>query len=172
MTRISPWSSQHKWASLSEQDLPFHLKTAVLPKLTETMSLASPHLPNSNSSSRCQPTHDRHPHERFKVRGSRHLPLSTPWLHQGCDSPPHPGELRPAPLSSMWPRKLGLAHTHTNKHTKNRKGPTHAVWYDPFLTQSPAAKREEKTLSLGGHHGTTIPQTELFSPTVTSPTCS
>ena len=48
-------------ASTSGQDLPFHLKTAELPKFTETMSLASPHYPNSGSSSRCHPTHEFHP---------------------------------------------------------------------------------------------------------------
>ena len=25
---------------------------------------------------------------KVQVRSSRHIPLSTPWLHQGCDSPP------------------------------------------------------------------------------------
>ena len=41
-----------------------------------------------------------------------------------------------------------------------------------ILTQFPAATREEKYSPLGGHQGTTIRQTELFSATVTSPTCS
>ena len=36
------------------------LKTAKLPRLTETMSLATPHSPNSGSSPRCQPTHEFH----------------------------------------------------------------------------------------------------------------
>ena len=38
-----------------------HLKTAMLPKLTETKSLASPHSPNSGSPSQCQPTHQFRP---------------------------------------------------------------------------------------------------------------
>ena len=32
MTRMSPWPRQHKCPSLSEQDLPFHLKGAEVPK--------------------------------------------------------------------------------------------------------------------------------------------
>ena len=40
---------------------------------------------------------------KVQVRGSWHLSLSTPWLHQGCDSPPHIGLQWPAPLSSVWP---------------------------------------------------------------------
>ena len=38
------------------------------------------------------PTHTRLPSPvKVQVRGGRHLPLSTPWLHQGFDSPPHSG---------------------------------------------------------------------------------
>ena len=91
------------------------------------MSLACPHFPNRASSSLCQPTCDLGP------RSSRHIPLSTPWLHQGCDCPQLSREQWPAPPSS---------------------GPTavpcrrKSVWYDPLLTQSPAAEKCRKdTLS-------------------------
>ena len=40
----------------SGQDLPFHLKSAWVPKLTETMGFASPRSPNSGSLSLCHPT--------------------------------------------------------------------------------------------------------------------
>ena len=45
------------------------------------MSLASPHFPNNGSSSRCQPTRGMPSPIKVQVRSSRHLPLSTPWLH-------------------------------------------------------------------------------------------
>ena len=82
-----------------------HLKTAELPKLTETMSLASPHSPYSGSSSRCQPTHDLHPRT-------------------------------------------------------------------PSLPSLPLRKGKKRGSLLEGHPGTTKPQTVLFPPEVTSPTCS
>ena len=31
------------------------------------------------------------------------LRLSTPWLHQGCDSPPQTRQQRPAPHFALWP---------------------------------------------------------------------
>ena len=53
--------SQHERPSFLEQDLPFHLKSAWVPKLTETMSFASPRSPNSGSSSLCHPTYEDRP---------------------------------------------------------------------------------------------------------------
>ena len=39
------------------------------------------------------PTHTRIPSPvKVQVRGGWHLSLSTPRLHQGCDSPPHTGK--------------------------------------------------------------------------------
>ena len=40
---------------------------------------------------------------KVQVRGGRHLPLSTPRLHQGCDGPPHTFKQWPASPSSVWP---------------------------------------------------------------------
>ena len=40
---------------------------------------------------------------KVQVRGSRHLSLSTPRLHSGCDGPPYTFKQWPAPLSSVWP---------------------------------------------------------------------
>ena len=40
---------------------------------------------------------------KVQVRGGWHLPLCTPRLHQGCDSPPHTGKQWPTLLSSMRP---------------------------------------------------------------------
>ena len=39
-------------------DLPVHLKSAEVPKLTETMSFVSSLLPNRGSSSQCHPTRE------------------------------------------------------------------------------------------------------------------
>ena len=50
-----------KNATMAKTARRLHLKTAELPRLTETMSLASPHFPNNGSSSQCQPTHEFHP---------------------------------------------------------------------------------------------------------------
>ena len=55
-----PGSVQRR-TTLSGQDLPFHLKSAVDPKLTETMSFEHPVPPNSGSSSKCQPTRECNP---------------------------------------------------------------------------------------------------------------
>ena len=40
---------------------------------------------------------------KVQVRGGGNLLLSTPRVHQGCDSPPHTGKQWPTPLSSVWP---------------------------------------------------------------------
>ena len=150
---MSPWPRQHKLASLSGQNLPFHLKGAQVPKLTETMSFASPHSPNSGSSSQCQPTHERIPPPvKVQVRGSWHLPLSTPRLLCGPIARPRP-------------------HADEQKHEEHR-GTDHVVRHDAFFTQSPAAEREERTFPLSRHPGTTIHLTWLFSPTVSNPTLS
>ena len=50
------------------------------------------------------PTNTRVPSPiKVQVRSGWHLLLSTPRLHQGCDSPPHTGKQWPAPLSSVRP---------------------------------------------------------------------
>ena len=50
------------------------------------------------------PSYTRFPSPiKVQVRGSRHLSLSTPGLHQGCDSPPHTSKQRPAPPASVRP---------------------------------------------------------------------
>ena len=70
------------------------------------------------------PTHTRVPSPiKVQVRGSRHLPLSTPRLHQGSDSPPHTGQQWPAPLSSVWPQSGALPariRTRTRGITRDR----------------------------------------------------
>ena len=40
---------------------------------------------------------------KVQIRSRRHIPLSTPRLHQGCDSPPQTREQYPTPLSRVWP---------------------------------------------------------------------
>ena len=68
--RTSPWPSQHKWSSSSGQDRRLHLKTAEPPRLTETMSLASPDSPNRGSSSRCQSLGVRWPSTNLQAMAS------------------------------------------------------------------------------------------------------
>ena len=63
-------------------------------------------------------------------------------------------------------QKRCLARTHTNKYTRNHQGPT--TLCGPVSSYG----KGRKNSSLGGHHGTTISQALLFSPTWTSPTCS
>ena len=69
-----------------------------------SMSLASPHFSKQKIRRRGANLHTRMPSPtKVQVRGSWHLTLSTPWLHQVCDSPPHTGKQWPTPLSSTWP---------------------------------------------------------------------
>ena len=50
------------------------------------------------------PTNTRPPSPvKVQVRGGRHVPLSTPRLHQGCDGPPYTSKQWPAPLSRVRP---------------------------------------------------------------------
>ena len=92
-------------------------------------------------------TKDRREHVKVQVRGSRHFPLSTPRLHHGCDGPPHTGQQWPAPLSSVWPYSGALPWYEFEQVHEESQGTAHAVRYDPFFTQSPAAQREEKRFS-------------------------
>ena len=45
---------------------------------------------------------------KFKVRSSWHISLSTPWVHQGCDSPPQSSKQWPTPPASSWPDSCAL----------------------------------------------------------------
>ena len=40
---------------------------------------------------------------KSQIRSRRHIPLGTPRLHQGSDSPPQPRKQCPTPLSRVWP---------------------------------------------------------------------
>ena len=111
--------------------LPF--EGARLPQLTETMSFSTPH-PQTAAHHRCAILHAISFPVKAQVRGSWHLSLSTPWRNQGCDSPPHTGMQWPTPLSP---------YAYEQVHEESQ-GTAHAVWYDPFFSQSPAASRREK----------------------------
>ena len=77
------------------------LKSAVAPKLTETMSFRLSTLPKQRLII-AKPTNTRVPSPvNVQVRGSWHL--CTPRWHQGRDSPPHTGKQWPTLLSSMRP---------------------------------------------------------------------
>ena len=72
------------------------------------MSFASPHSPKQWLNI-AVPSHTRIPSPvKVQVRSSWHLSLSTRWLHQGCDRPPHTGKQWPAPLSSVRPSGWSL----------------------------------------------------------------
>ena len=76
------------------------------------------------------PTNTRVPSPvKVQVRGGR--PLHTP-SSNGQHRCPVCG-----PVAGPRPYEYEQAH-------KESKGTAHAVWYDPFLTQSPTASREEK----------------------------
>ena len=58
----------------------------------------------------------------------------------------------------------GHVHTHMNKCTRNHRGTAHAVSYDPFLSQSPAASRREKRFSpCRAPRNTHTPDLSVFS---------
>ena len=81
MTRTSPWPSQHKCPPSSGEDLRLHLKTVASPKLTETMSCASPTLPKQWFII-AVPSYIRRPSPiKVQVRSSNHVTFSTPGLH-------------------------------------------------------------------------------------------
>ena len=106
--RRSPWPSQHELAALSGQDLPFHL--------TETMTFASPHFPNSGSLSLCQPTCEVL--HQVKSSGSQqlaHLPQHT--------NAPFTEQQRPAPLPSTWPDSKAPPLQKMSKGTGTPKAP-------------------------------------------------
>ena len=94
------------------------------------------------------PTNTRSPSPvKVQVRGSRHLSHSTPWLHQGSDRalqiPASSGQHR-SPVFGLIAGPCPCAYEQGHEESQ---GTDHAVWYDPFRTQSPAATREEKRLS-------------------------
>ena len=112
------------------------------------------------------PTHTRFPSPvKVQVRGGRHgFITGAIALHTPASSGQHRSPVC-GPIAGPCPYAYEQVH-------EESQGTAHAVWYDPFFTQSPVESREENRFSLEGHPGTTIPQTDLFSPTVTSPTCS
>ena len=133
--------------------------------------MASPHSPNSGSSSRCQPTHDRHPRKRLRFAAVGTSSSAHHGFIRGAMALHTPGSIgqHRSPVRGLMagPRPYAYEQVH-----EEPQGTDHTVCYDHFFSQSPAASREEKDSLLGGHQGTTIHQTDLFSPTVTNPTCS
>ena len=110
------------------------------------MSFASPRSPNSGSSSLCHPTCEDLPRQWFRFAAV------------GTSSPAHQGFIRGAialqtPASSGQHRSpvcgpiAGPCQYAYEQVHEESQGTDHAVWYDPFLTQSPAATREEKRVS-------------------------
>ena len=109
------------------------------------------------------PTNTRAPSPgKVQVRGSWHFPLSTPGLHQGCDSPPHTGKQWPTPLSSTWPDSGASPVRIRNKCMRNHRGPPTRCGTTPSSPSLQLRKGKKEDSPIGGHLGTTIPQTELF----------
>ena len=92
------------------------------------------------------PTHTRSPSPtKVQVHCSRHISLSTPRLHWGSDSPPQSSQQWPAPLISLWPTAVPCPHEYEQEHKESGRT-ENAVWYDPLLTQSPAAASAKNAL--------------------------
>ena len=74
------------------------------PKTHRNNELRSPN-PSKQRPIIAVPTNTRVPSpiKVLQVRSRWHLSLSTPRLHQGCDSPPHTSKQWPAQLASLWP---------------------------------------------------------------------
>ena len=161
---MSQWPRQHELASPSRQDLPFHLKGARVPKLTETMSFASPRSPNSGPSSQCQSTRDFHLPKRFRSAAVGTSPSAfirgAVALHNLTSSGQHRSPVC-GPTAGPCP------YAHEQEHEEN-EGTDHAVCCDPLLTQSAAAHKTGKS----SHSGTTKPPTSQFSPPVSRPSYS
>ena len=118
------------------------------------------------------PTNTRFPSPiKVLVRGSWHIPLNTPRLHQGCDSPPHSDEQWPALLSSLWPDS-GALPVRIRTSARGITGDRPRCVVRPLPHPVSKCVKGRKRFFLGGHHGTTIPQTQGFSPQVSSPACS
>ena len=76
--------------SRAGQDMPIHLKGSWVPKLTDTMSFSTPHTPKQRLFF-AVPFYPRFPSPvQVQVRSSWHISRSTPWIYQGCGSPPQP----------------------------------------------------------------------------------
>ena len=55
------------------------------------------------------PSYPRFPSPvKVQVRSSWHISLSTPCLHQDCDSPPQTGKQWPTPPASSWPDSCAM----------------------------------------------------------------
>ena len=152
---MSPWPRQHDLVAPSGQDLPFHLKSAWVPKLTDTMSFASPHSPNTGSSSLCQPACEDPPQQRFRFAAVG----TSPSAHHGFIRGRLPSTAQ-REVTSTAPqfavRQLCPAHTNMSNDAKKAGRPTTLCGTILFFTVSPAAERAENTLSPrkapGKHH--------------------
>ena len=121
--------------------------------------------PNSGSSSQCHPAREFPPRQRFRFAAVG----KSPSAHQGFirSAIAHhiligSGEHR-APVCGPIAVPCPCAYEHEHEEVD---GTDHAVWYDPFLTQSAAAQRTGKVPVSVGHPETTKVPTSLFSPPV------
>ena len=146
MTKRSPWSSQHESASLSGEDSPFHLKRARVPKLIETMSFDSSRAPNSGSLSLCQATRENRPDKGSDLQQLAKHPSAHQGFIRGATAlhKPVSSDQHRSPVCGLI--AVPCPYADEQEHAESG-GTDHAVWYDPFFTQSHEARREEKNVS-------------------------
>ena len=97
ITMVKP----HELAALYGQDLPLHLKSARVPKLTGAMSFASPL--SKQGLTIALPPHMRIPSpDKVQFAAVGTSPQHT-MVHEECGSPPQSREQWSAPPSNFWP---------------------------------------------------------------------
>ena len=105
------------------------------------------------------PTNTRFPSPvKVQVRGGWHLRGAIA-LHTPASSGQHRFPVC-GPMAGLRPYAYKQVH-------EESQGTDHAVWYDPFLTQSPAAQREEKRFfSWRAPRNNHTPDPKVFSSSV------
>ena len=112
------------------------------------------------------PSHMRKPSPiKVQVRGSLPLLLlllSTPGVHQGCDSPPHTGWQWPTPLSSTWPDSGATPVRRASTRGIPRDRPRCVVRSLPFPVSS-CGKGRKKILPQRALRNNHTPDVAVFS---------
>ena len=100
------------------------------------------------------PSHPRFPSPvKVQVRSSRHISLSSPWLHQRRDGPPQSREQWAAPLPSLWSESCAL-RKQVRARTRKQWGHRPRCVVRSLLHPIPSCRE---------HTGKATPQNVLFS---------
>ena len=106
------------------------------------------------------PSHPRFPSPvKVQVRSSRHISLSSPWLHQRRDGPPHTSKQWAAPLTSMRPDSWALPERKYEQEHEEQWGHRPRCVVRSLLHPIPSCRE---------HTGKATPQNVLFFPVVSS----